>query len=191
MADETNDERTPYVVVINDDEQYSIWRRDRPLPAGWREVGFEAGRTECLAHIEQVWTDMRPLTVRRALSSAKAHVEIVEEGRRSGGKNDLVIRLEKEQPISLVAHPSESGEELKEQLERRRLYVRFDATGTELGFRLSDDAVATAMAAVHRQQEPIPLEGELVLNFERVRFVGSLHVRSLKGLGRLEIVGGD
>ncbi|MFF9347878.1 MbtH family protein [Streptomyces sp. NPDC014734] len=53
-----------FVVVINDEEQYSIWARERELPAGWREAGFSGTREECLAHVDEVWTDMRPLSVR-------------------------------------------------------------------------------------------------------------------------------
>ncbi|MBO3751361.1 MbtH family protein [Streptosporangiaceae bacterium NEAU-GS5] len=51
-------------VVVNHEEQYSIWWADRDLPAGWTATGFEGTREECLEHIEQVWTDMRPLSVR-------------------------------------------------------------------------------------------------------------------------------
>jgi MbtH protein len=52
------------VVVVNDEEQYSIWAADRELPAGWRAEGFAGTREECLAHIEAVWTDMRPRSLR-------------------------------------------------------------------------------------------------------------------------------
>jgi MbtH protein len=54
------------IVVLNDEEQYSIWPADRPIPAGWRAEGFAGGKQECLAHIAQVWTDMRPLSIRGA-----------------------------------------------------------------------------------------------------------------------------
>jgi MbtH protein len=51
-------------VVVNDEEQYSLWPADRPLPDGWRAEGFAGGREQCLAHIDEVWTDMRPRSVR-------------------------------------------------------------------------------------------------------------------------------
>jgi MbtH protein len=54
-----------YTVVRNHEEQYSIWWADRDLPAGWQSVGRTGTREECLAHIEEVWTDMRPLSLRR------------------------------------------------------------------------------------------------------------------------------
>ncbi|HEU4536451.1 MAG TPA: MbtH family protein [Polyangiaceae bacterium] len=65
---EQADGRT-YQVVVNHEEQYSIWFADRAPPAGWREVGVVGSRTECLAHIEQAWTDMRPLGLRRTMGA--------------------------------------------------------------------------------------------------------------------------
>ncbi|MEV8097871.1 MbtH family NRPS accessory protein [Kitasatospora sp. NPDC085879] len=53
-----------HLVVVNHEEQYSVWRADRDLPAGWRAEGFAGSRQECLAHIGEVWTDMRPLSLR-------------------------------------------------------------------------------------------------------------------------------
>ncbi len=64
-----NEER--YLVVINDELQYSIWPVGREVPLGWRAEGFEDTRAECLAHIAEVWTDMRPLSVRRRLETAQ------------------------------------------------------------------------------------------------------------------------
>ncbi|CAL9316311.1 MbtH family protein [Streptomyces sp. SudanB25_2051] len=61
-----------YQVVLNDEEQYSIWRADRPLPAGWHAEGTTGSRQKCLDHIGRVWTDMRPLSLRRHLASADA-----------------------------------------------------------------------------------------------------------------------
>jgi MbtH protein len=54
-----------FQVVLNDEEQYSIWPVGRELPAGWRPEGLAGDRAECLAHIDRVWTDMRPRSVRR------------------------------------------------------------------------------------------------------------------------------
>jgi MbtH protein len=53
-----------YVVVLNDEEQYSIWPADRDMPPGWRSEGTEGSQSECLDHIEKVWTDMRPASIR-------------------------------------------------------------------------------------------------------------------------------
>jgi MbtH protein len=54
-------------VVMNDEEQYSVWEDGREAPAGWRLTGFVGTRDACLAHIDEVWTDMRPLSLREAM----------------------------------------------------------------------------------------------------------------------------
>ncbi len=56
-----------YQVVVNHEEQYSIWPLDRQIPAGWRSVGRTGSKDECLDHIEAVWTDIAPLSVRQAM----------------------------------------------------------------------------------------------------------------------------
>ncbi|WP_179956974.1 MbtH family protein [Amycolatopsis anabasis] len=58
-----------HLVVVNHEEQYSIWSADRELPAGWRAEGTRGTREECLAHIDKVWTDMRPLSLRRRMAT--------------------------------------------------------------------------------------------------------------------------
>jgi MbtH protein len=58
-----------YLVVVNHEEQYSIWPRNRQVPAGWREVGVSGRKEECLAHIEKVWVDMRPLSLRQRMAA--------------------------------------------------------------------------------------------------------------------------
>ena len=62
------DENTVFDVVINHEEQYSIWPTYRPIPAGWTATGKRGNKAECLAHIDEVWTDMRPLSLRRAMA---------------------------------------------------------------------------------------------------------------------------
>lgn len=58
---------TIYQVIVNDEEQYSIWPADRELPLGWRSAGKSGTKQECLAYIQEVWTDMRPLSLRRKM----------------------------------------------------------------------------------------------------------------------------
>ena len=69
MAYEEDEDTTTYRVVLNDEEQYSIWPVTRELPAGWREEGTTGTKQECLDHIDVVWTDMRPLSLRRAMEA--------------------------------------------------------------------------------------------------------------------------
>ncbi len=65
--DDTED--TKYKVVVNDEGQYSILPADRANPAGWRDVAKSGSKSECLAYINEVWTDMRPLSLRKKMDS--------------------------------------------------------------------------------------------------------------------------
>ena len=67
MSAEENEDTTVYQVVVNHEEQYSIWPAGRELPLGWSAVGKEGPKAECLAYIEEVWTDMRPLSLRKKM----------------------------------------------------------------------------------------------------------------------------
>ena len=60
------DSRT-YKVVVNHEEQYSIWPAERELPLGWNDAGKSGTKQECLEYIKEVWTDMRPLSLRRKM----------------------------------------------------------------------------------------------------------------------------
>ena len=68
MATSDDDDRD-YLIVANDEDQYSIWLADRPLPHGWRSVGDKGKKDACLKHIGEVWTDMRPKSLRETPSS--------------------------------------------------------------------------------------------------------------------------
>jgi MbtH protein len=58
---------TVYKVVVNHEEQYSIWPQDRENPLGWRDAGKQGSKAECLDYIKEVWTDMRPLSLRKKM----------------------------------------------------------------------------------------------------------------------------
>jgi MbtH protein len=65
-------EDTTFRVVVNHEEQYSIWPDYLDVPAGWREVGVTGKKQVCLDHINEVWTDMRPLSLRKHLDAVNA-----------------------------------------------------------------------------------------------------------------------
>lgn len=69
MADD-DDDKTVYTVVVNHEEQYSIWPAHREIPAGWSDAGKTGLKDECLAYVREVWTDMRPLSLRRRMEEA-------------------------------------------------------------------------------------------------------------------------
>lgn len=77
MSWEDREDSTIYKVVVNHEEQYSIWPADRELPLGWNDTGKSGLKAECLDYIKEVWTDMRPLSLRQKMEE--------EERRRAQG----------------------------------------------------------------------------------------------------------
>jgi MbtH protein len=57
-----------YKVVVNDEGQYSIWPMDKENPVGWKDDGKDGPKADCLTFIEEIWTDMRPLSVRKTMA---------------------------------------------------------------------------------------------------------------------------
>lgn len=86
MSMDDREDTTIYKVVVNHEEQYSIWPADRENPLGWNDAGKQGTKAECLAYIEEVWTDMRPLSLRKKMEEAgldqadKASGQAEEEG---------------------------------------------------------------------------------------------------------------
>ena len=67
MNRDNREDNTIYKVVVNHEEQYSIWPVERENPLGWRDAGKSRSKTVCLAYIQEVWTDTRPLTIRQQM----------------------------------------------------------------------------------------------------------------------------
>ncbi|MUG96472.1 MbtH family NRPS accessory protein [Scytonema sp. UIC 10036] len=70
MYQDDKEDTTIYKVVVNHEEQYSIWPADRENPLGWKDVGKSGLKQECLDYIKEVWTDMRPLSLRKKMEEA-------------------------------------------------------------------------------------------------------------------------
>lgn len=71
MAWDEEEDTTTYLVVVNHEEQYSIWPDYKEIANGWRAVGKTGKKDECLAYINEVWTDMRPLSLRKQMAEAE------------------------------------------------------------------------------------------------------------------------
>jgi MbtH protein len=67
MNGNNNADSARYKVVVNHEEQYSIWPAERENPVGWRNAGTIGSKTECLAYIREAWADMRPLSLRKTM----------------------------------------------------------------------------------------------------------------------------
>jgi MbtH protein len=71
MDNNEQDDNPVYKVVVNHEEQYSIWPVERENPAGWQDAGKSGSKEDCLAYIKEVWTDMRPLSLRKSMQAAE------------------------------------------------------------------------------------------------------------------------
>lgn len=70
MVDQNDDVK--YIVLVNDEQQYSLWQAHLDIPGGWNKVEIPVTtKEECLAYIKEVWTDMRPLSLRREMDKYK------------------------------------------------------------------------------------------------------------------------
>ena len=71
MSDAETPKAIQYKVVVNHEGQYSIWPADRENPSGWSDGGKVGLKEECLAYVEEIWTDMRPLSLRKHAEEAR------------------------------------------------------------------------------------------------------------------------
>lgn len=71
MSNSVQPDQTSYHIVINEEEQYSIWAAGRPLPLGWKAVGEAGTKEDCLARIKELWTDMRPLSLKQQMANSQ------------------------------------------------------------------------------------------------------------------------
>ena len=69
MASDESEDLRIYIVLMNDEEQYSLWPSGRDIPGGWHAVGKEGSRSECSKFVDETWTDMRPLSLRKAMAN--------------------------------------------------------------------------------------------------------------------------
>ncbi|HEU5377241.1 MAG TPA: MbtH family protein [Ktedonobacteraceae bacterium] len=74
MRKDEQEETTFYKVVVNHEGQYSIWPVERGNPLGWKDVGKRGPKNECLAYIEEIWTDMRPLSLKKLMEGASGQL---------------------------------------------------------------------------------------------------------------------
>ena len=193
-GDTDRDDTTVYKVVVNHEEQYSIWPDFKEIPLGWKSVGKSGLKAECLEYIKEVWTDMRPLSLRKWMDAA-AERRVQQQppppkAEKSGKfqKDDLVTRLCKgKHPVEISLRSEKTARALKERIDLGHVYIKFTETrgGTELGVRLDRDALDLSQADFEGQVGAVRLEGELRLNYIKVRCFADIDLRTLKGEGHL------
>src|SRR5215213_591636 len=91
--DPDKEDTTIYKVVVNHEEQYSIWPDYKENPLGWRDVGKVGPKAECLAYIKEVWTDMRPLSLRKKMEEMAKNPPAPAPATLSEPQESLIDRL--------------------------------------------------------------------------------------------------
>jgi len=179
-----------FVVVINDEDQYSIWEDSTTPPSGWYTTGFAGTKAECLAHIDEVWTDMRPRSLREAMESGELEHDSEAEDDLAAiladDTPDLLTRLsDDDHPVELVLRPAPSLAALRETIARDYVLVKFTGTrgGTELGVPL--DRQRSDLAAADLGSGRIYVHGDIVLDGNTAQVSAIVDVSTLNGTGRL------
>lgn len=199
MNKDDREDTTIYNVVVNHEEQYSIWPVDRENPLGWRSVGKSGLKQECLDYIKDVWTDMRPLSLRKHMAEVATRQtalatetpdERISTGQRSPG-DDLVDRLcAGDHRIEVSLRSEKTGQALKEAIDRGYVHIKFVDTkgGTELGVRLNSNLIDIGRADFANRAGTIHLVGGLTLNYVTVQCVADIDLHTMQGQGHLERV---
>lgn len=188
--DTDREDTTIYKVVVNDEEQYSIWPEHKENPLGWKDAGKVGPKTECLAYIKEVWTDMRPLSLRKRMEEMAKNPPPPPpppDPNRPREKS-LVDRLcESDHPVKVGLRPEETVKLLKEAIDRDYVHIKFtDAKGgTELGVRLDRDTCDFSKADFESGTGTIHVEGGLTLDYVKVRCIADLDLATLSGKGHL------
>jgi uncharacterized protein YbdZ (MbtH family) len=190
-SDPDREDTTVYKVVVNHEEQYSIWPEYKENPLGWRDAGKVGPKAECLAYIKEVWTDMRPLSLRQKMEELSKNPPPPPSEEKVQQEDSLVDRLcDGDHSVELALRPEPTVALLKEALDRGYLHVKFTDTkgGTELGVRLDREQCDFSEADFGQGTGTLHICGGLTLNYVKVRCMADIDLATLKGTGRLEKV---
>jgi uncharacterized protein YbdZ (MbtH family) len=194
--DEEDDDTTLYTVVVNHEEQYSIWPESSDLPSGWTRAGVTGSKAACLSHIESVWTDMRPLSLREEMALAEAaqadaEPASISTAAASPPEESLPLRLSRgPQPVELSVRPERTLDALVHQIGTGCVQVRFTATrgGTELTVPLDPATRDRLRSQAARAEGPLQVSGCLTLDYVPVRCVADIDLTTFAGTGTLQIL---
>jgi uncharacterized protein YbdZ (MbtH family) len=190
LNDPDTEDTTIYKVVVNHEEQYSIWPAHRENPLGWRDGGKEGPKAECLGYIKEVWTDMRPLSLRKKMEEMAKNPPPPPpppDPNRPPVRH-LADRLSQgDHRVEVGLRPEKTVELFKEALDRNYVHIKFIDTkgGTELGVRLDREACDFSNADLESGVGTVHVEGGLTLDYVKVRCVSDIDLSTLKGTGHL------
>ena len=188
LHDEEED-KTIYKVVMNHEEQYSIWPEYRENPPGWNDAGKVGPKPEVLAYIKEVWTDMRPLSLRLKMEEMARNPPPPPPVDNTPKGPSLVDRLSTgDHRIVVAQRPEPTIKALKEAIDNGYVRVKFTETkgGTELGFKVDKEASDLNAANFDERTGTVRVVGGLTLDHVKVRCVAEIDLKTLEGQGHLE-----
>jgi uncharacterized protein YbdZ (MbtH family) len=191
LHDTDQEDTTVYKVVANHEEQYSVWPSYKEMPLGWKEAGKSGLKPECLAYIKEVWTDMRPLSLRKKMEEMAKNPPptLPPPGPKRPREKSLVDKLcEGSQPVEASLRPERTVKLFKEAIDRNYVHIKFTDTrgGTELGIRVEHEVCDFKKADFENCKGTVHIEGALTLDYVKVRCIADIDLKTLKGKGRLE-----
>jgi uncharacterized protein YbdZ (MbtH family) len=193
LHDSDKEDTTVYKVVVNHEEQYSIWPDYKEMPLGWNAVGKSGLKAECLAYIKEVWTDMRPLSLRRKMEEMAKNPPPTPpppDPNRPREKSLVEKLCEGDHPVEAGLRPDRTAKALKDRIDLGYVHIKFTGTrgGTELGVRLDKEVLDLSRADFENQSGEVHLEGELTLDYVKVRCIADIDLKTLAGNGHLVTV---
>jgi uncharacterized protein YbdZ (MbtH family) len=188
--DPDREDTTIYKVVVNHEEQYSIWPEYKENPPGWRDVGKVGLKPECLAYIKEVWTDMRPLSLRKQMEELAKNPPPPPPppDPNKPKERSLVDRLcDGDHPVEVGLRPERTAKRFKEAVDRNYVHIKFTGTrgGTELGFRVDREASDFNKADFEKGTGAVHVEGGLTLDYVKVKCIADIDLATLEGKGHL------
>ena len=189
-----DEDTTIYKVVINHEEQYSIWPEYKENPLGWKDAGKIGSKAECLAYIKEVWTDMRPLSLRKKMEEMAKNPPPSPpppDPNRPREKSLVDKLCEGDHPVEASLRPEKTVKLFKEAIDRNYVHIKFTKTkgGTELGVRLDGEACDFSQADFDQGSGTAHVEGNLTLDYVKVRCIADINLATMEGKGHLEKVG--
>lgn len=188
--DNEREDTLVYKVLMNHEEQYSIWPDYKEVPPGWKDVGKTGPKAECLAYIKEVWTDMRPLSLRKKMEEFARNPSPPPSppDPNAPREKSLVDRLsEGDHLVEVGLRPERTVTLFKEAVERSYVHIKFTQTrgATEVGFRLDQNASDFSAADFEAGSGKAHVEGNLTLNYVKVKCIADIDLSTLQGKGRL------
>jgi len=182
-----------YNVVVNEEGQYSIWRDNlhMKVPKGWRFAGKTGPKSECLSYIKDVWTDMRPLSLQKAMEQSERASPPDDTSKTSVVTSETTSPVHRlmqgDHPVEAIVKPARNIEAFKNSIDRGYAHIKFTDTkgGTQLKLTLEQDRCDLAKANFEARTGTAHLVGKLTLDYTRVLCIAEIDLSTLTGHGHL------